>query len=54
MNNPSKRSKIRILIFTINIISFKNLEYIPKSNIQPAEIYKIFLDRNQYKNLDRL
>ena len=39
---------------TTDITSLKSLEYIPKSSIQPAEVYKIFLGRNQSKDLDRL
>jgi hypothetical protein len=46
INSPSKRSKTRALIPTTDIIFFKSLKYIPKSSIQPAEIYKIFLNRS--------
>jgi hypothetical protein len=54
VNNPNKRFKTRALIFIIDIASFKNLEYIPKSSIQPAEVYKVFLNRSQSKDLDGL
>jgi hypothetical protein len=37
-----------------DITSLKNLEHIPKSSIQPTEIYRIFLDRSQSKDLDRI
>jgi hypothetical protein len=52
MNSPSKRPKTRVLTPTTDIASLKRLEHILKSNIQPAKVYKIFLDRSQSKDLD--
>jgi hypothetical protein len=37
---------------TIDVASLKSLEHISKSSIQPADVYKIFLDRSQSKDLD--
>jgi tetratricopeptide (TPR) repeat protein len=50
---PSKRPKTRVLTTTTDIASLKSLEHIPKSSIQPAEVYKIFLDRSQSTDLNR-
>jgi hypothetical protein len=49
-----KEGECRLLTPTTDIASLKSLEYIPKSSIQPAEVYKIFLDRSQSKDLDGL
>ena len=52
VDSPSKRPKTRAITPTTDIASLKSLEHIPKSSIQPAEVYKIFLDRSQSTDLD--
>ena len=47
VDDRSKRSKTRASTPTTDIASLKCLEHIPRSSIQPAEVYKIFLDRSQ-------
>ena len=47
VDDRSKRSKTRASTPMTDIASLKCLEHIPKSSIQPAEVYKIFLDRSQ-------
>jgi hypothetical protein len=52
INSPSKRPKTRVLTLTTDTASLKRLEHIPKSSIYPAEVYKIFLDPSQSKDLN--
>jgi hypothetical protein len=52
VDNRSKRSKTRVSTGITDIGSLKGLEHIPKDTIQPAEVYKIFINRSQSEDHD--